>query len=135
MATAAKPVNYKLPTKITGALSDRLYEVRARRLALQKEVDALAAEEAAIKEHFINLLPKSETSGIAGKLCRVTVVNKTRPSVVDEDAFHKYVIKNKAWDLVPKSVNSAAVNERWDAGKEIPGIEAFNYPYVSINKV
>lgn len=127
-------VKYKFP-KAMGACADRLFELRNKRLAMQKEVDAVAAEESAIKEHIINTLPKSEASGVAGKLARVTVVTKQIPQVKDYDKFYAYVKKTNSFDLLQKRLSDAAIKERWEAGKVIPGVESFNAVSVSINKI
>lgn len=131
--TAENP-KFKFP-KTMGACADRLYELRQKRLEMQKEVDKIAAEEAALKEHIINTLPKSEASGVAGKLARVTVITKVVPQVKDWDAFYKYVKKTGEFDLMQRRINDGAIKERWEAGKEIPGVEHFNTVSVSINKV
>jgi hypothetical protein len=125
---------FKLP-KTMGACADRLYELRQQRLEVQKTVDKLAAEEAALKEHIINTLPKSEASGVAGKLARVTVVNKVVPQVEDWDAFYKFVKKTGSFDLLQRRLTDQAIKERWEAGKEVPGIKHFTATTVSINKV
>ena len=125
---------FKLP-KSLGACADRLYELRQRRLAVQKEVDKLAAEEAALREHIINTLPKSEASGIAGKLARVTVITKQVPQVKDWDAFYKFVKKTGSFDLLQRRLTDQAMKERWEAGKEVPGVEHFNAVSISLNKV
>lgn len=125
---------YKFP-KALGACADKLFELRAKRLAMQKEVDAVEAEEKAYKEHIINTLPKSEASGVAGKLARVTVVTKEVPQVKDWDAFYKFVKKTGQFDLLQRRLTDAAIKERWEHGKEIPGVEHFNAVSVSINKV
>lgn len=127
-------IKYKFP-KAMGACADKLFELRNKRLATQKEVDAVAAEETALKNHIIENLPKSEASGVAGKLARVTVVTKQIPQVKDWDAFYKYVKKTGSFDLMQKRLTDAAIKERWEAGKEIPGVEHFNAVSVSINKV
>lgn len=127
-------IKYKFP-KAMGACADKLFELRNKRLAMQKEVDAVAAEETALKNHIIENLPKSEASGVAGKLARVTVVTKQIPQVKDWDAFYKYVKKTGSFDLMQKRLTDAAIKERWEAGKEIPGVEHFNAVSVSINKV
>lgn len=127
-------LNYKFP-KAMGACADRLYELRNKRLAMQKEVDAVASEESALKEHIINTLPKSEASGVAGKLARVTVVTKQVPQVEDYDKFYAFVKKTGSFDLLQKRLSDAAIKERWEAGKEVPGVKAFNAVSVSINKV
>jgi hypothetical protein len=130
----ATEVKYKFP-KALGACADKLFELRNKRLAEQKKVDEIAAEETALKNHIIENLPKSEASGVAGKLARVTVVTKQIPQVKDWDAFYKYVKKTGSFDLMQKRLTDAAIKERWEAGKEVPGVEHFNAVSVSINKV
>lgn len=119
-----------------GKCADKLYELRQNRLAMQKEVDAVAAEEKALKAHVINNLPKSKASGIAGKTARVTVVTKEEPIIEDHDAFRKYLNRTKRFDLAHRARPSApAIRELWDEGKEIPGVGKFNIVTVSLNKV
>lgn len=130
----ATEVKFKFP-KALGACADKLFELRNKRLAEQKKVDEIAAEETALKNHIIENLPKSEASGVAGKLARVTVVTKQVPQVKDWDAFYKYVKKTGSFDLMQKRLTDAAIKERWEAGKEVPGVEHFNAVSVSINKV
>lgn len=133
MSTAEKP-KFKFPKQL-GACADKLYELRQKRLEQQKVVDAIEAEEKALKEHIINTLPKSEASGVAGKLARVTVVTKEVPQVEDWDAFYKFVKKTGQFDLMQRRLTDAAIKERWENGKEIPGVKHFQAVTVSINKV
>ncbi|UOF79435.1 D/-alanyl-D/-alanine carboxypeptidase [Caudoviricetes sp.] len=125
---------FKFP-KTLGACADRVYELRQKRLEAQKVVDALQEEETALREHIINTLPKSEATGAAGKVARVTVVTKQIPQVKDWQAFYAYVKKNNAWDLMQRRLAAAAVTERWEAGKTVAGVEAFTAVTLSVNKV
>lgn len=125
---------FKIP-KTLGACADRVYELRAKRLAAQKAVDLIEEEEKAIKEHLINNLPKSEASGVAGKSARVTVVTKEVPQVKDWDAFYKHVKKTGDFDLFQRSISKAAVQARWDMNKKVPGVESFDAVTLSITKV
>lgn len=132
MATEKK---YRFP-RTMGKCADKLYDLRQKRLTMQKEVDAVAAEEKALKAHIIDNLPKSQASGIAGKTARVTVVTKEEPQIKDHDAFRKYLNRTKRFDLAYKMRPAApAIREMWEDGKEIPGIEKFNVVTVSLNKV
>jgi len=132
-ATETKP-KFKFPKQL-GSCADKLYELRQKRLEQQKVVDAIEAEEKALKEHIINTLPKSEASGVAGKLARVTLVTKEVPQVEDWDAFYKHVKKTGQFDLLQRRLTDAAIKERWEHGKEIPGVKHFQAVTVSINKV
>lgn len=127
-------VKYKFP-KTLGACADRLFELRAKRQSAQKVADEIEAEEKAMKAHIIDNLPKSEASGVAGKLCRVTAVTKEIPQLKDSEAFFKYVKKTGRFDLMQRRLSDAAIKEMWDDGKEVPGIDHFNAVTLSINKI
>lgn len=125
---------FKFP-KTIAACGDKAYELRIKRLAMQKEVDAIEAEEKALKEHIIQTLPKSEATGVAGRVARATVVTKEVPQVEDWEAFYKHVKKTGEFDLLNRALNKSAVEERWDHGKKVPGVKAFTAVSVSLAKV
>ena len=125
---------YKFP-KALGACADKLYQLRALRLAEQKRVDVIEAEESALREHIISTLPKSEASGVAGKVARVAVLTKTVAQVQDWDALYKYVARTKQFDLLQRRVSDAAVKARWEDGKAVPGVDKFNAVTVSVTKL
>jgi hypothetical protein len=128
---AAKPI--KLP-KTMGACADLLYETREKRLAAQKIVDELAKQEAAVREHIINNLPKSDT-GASGKRARVSVITKQVPQVKDWDKFYAHVKKTGQFELMQRRLADTAIRERWDNGKQVPGVETFGVVSVSLNKI
>src|SRR5574337_1432668 len=111
---------YKFP-KTLAACADRLYELREKRLAGQKLVDEVEAEEKALKAHLIEQLPKSEASGVAGRLCRVSVVTKQIPQVTDWTALYAHIKKTGSFDLLNRALNKRAVEERYAAGKTVAG--------------
>lgn len=132
---AAKKREFKFPKQI-GTCADRLYEVKKKRLEAQKIVDALKEEESALKNHIINTLPKSEASGVAGKVARVTVVTKEEPMIEDMETFRKYINRSRRFDLAQKlRPSSVAVRDMWESGKDVPGIKKFNVVTISLNKV
>ena len=125
---------FKLP-KSLAQCADLLFTTRESRLSLAKQVEALAAQETVIKNHLIDNLPKSEATGVAGKLCRVTIVTKPRPQVEDWDALRAFVKKTGNWQLIQKRLSDVAVKEFWEAGKAVPGVDSYVDTTVSINKV
>lgn len=131
----ARPEAPRSIPKTLGAAVDALYSTRQRRLEVQKEVDALASFEAELKEHLIQTLPKSDASGVAGRLARATITTKIVPTVEDWDLFYAYVRKTKDFSLLQKRVGEAAIAERWDAGKEVPGVARFRAVGVGVNKL
>ena len=123
------------PPKTIGACADALYETKQARLALQKQVDELEKRETLIKNHIIATLPKSQASGVAGRVARVTVVSKEVPQVENWDQLYAYVKKTGAFELLQRRLADAAIKERWDAGKKVPGVKTFTITTVSLNKL
>lgn len=140
MATSKAADNLPPLPKTLAACADQLFIIRTERLKLQQSVAALEARESALREHLIKNLPKSQASGIAGKLARVSVVTKTVVQVTDWDALNAYVLKNGkknpgVFALYQRRVGDAAVREMWAAGKEVPGTAPLDVPVISMNKL
>lgn len=120
--------------KTMGSCADLLYELRNARLDLQKVIDEVSKKESSIKEHIINTLPKSDT-GAAGQLARVTVKTAPVPQVKDWDVLYKYIKKTGSFDLLHRRLSSKAVEDRWENGKDVPGVEEFMVTSVTLNKL
>lgn len=124
----------KIPKSLAGA-ADLLYTIRQKRYDLNTEIDKLKEQEAALREHLLSQLPTTGATGVAGEVGAVNIVPKVGVKVIDRDAFRAYVVRHHAWDLMTQGVNGAAVRERWDEGKEVPGTEPNPYSELSVTKV
>ena len=117
-----------------GTLADMLYNLKAERSTAQKAVDRLKARENEITEHIINVLPKSNATGVAGKYARVAVTVKDYPTITDKDALHKYIVANDAWDISTAAINAAAIKARWEVGEKVDGVGTYTKATVSCVK-
>ncbi len=138
MATA-KPAAFKIPAKLAD-VADLLHTTRNERLALDRASEELKKREGLLANELINKLPKSNATGIAGKLVRVAIVNKEVVTVADWDVLHDYIIKNAkknpgVWALMNKAVGVAGVKEMWERGVAVPGVTKLAVPTVSVNKI
>jgi len=124
---------FKVPETL-GACADLLHDLQEERFRLQKLVVAQEVKETAIREHIIRTLSDTE-GGAVGLRYKVTKERHTKPVVKDWAEFWKYVYKNKASEFLQRRVSDGAIQERWDAGKKIPGVEAFTYIKLSLTKV
>lgn len=121
--------------KALGACADLLFRLKAERLAAQKRLEAMQRDESALKEHIIAALPKSQASGVAGKVARVTVYNKEIPQVEDWEKLYAYVKKKGRFDLLQRRLSEKAVSDMLEDGEKVPGVKVFKTPTVSLNKV
>ena len=140
MATATKKTVTFTAPKTLAECGDQLYSTREQRLALQKQVDELQAQETFLREHLINNLPKSNATGVAGKLVRVAIETKTVYQAKDWDLVRGYIkstaTKNPGvWGLLNKALNQATVKEIYESGKKVPGVDTLEVKVVSMNKI
>jgi hypothetical protein len=131
---AEKKKVYKFPKSI-GSCADLLWNLQEKRRQAQRLVDAREEEEKALRAHIIEVLPKSETTGVSGKLANVQVQTKVVGTVEDWDALWKYILKTKSTDLIGKRLVQEAVDARWSENKVIPGVKSFNAIKLSLTKV
>jgi hypothetical protein len=136
MATEAP--KFKSPKKCDGTVADRYYTLMQKRLELNRLAAEIEAEEKFLKAYIIDTLPMSNATGIAGHLCRVSVVPKVRPDLTDFDLFTEFVAKNRkkgTFALLNRALNAKSVKEYWDAGKEVPGVIQTQYKSLSYSKI
>jgi hypothetical protein len=129
-----------VPPKNLAACADAYYTKREERLALERKAALVGAEENACREYLINNLPKSQASGISGKVARVAVENKDVYTVKDWDGVWGYIIKNVKkmpglTGMLQRRINESMVKEMAEAGKLIPGVEKIEVPVVRLNKL
>ena len=122
-------------TRQLAAAADALYQARVKRLALQKEVDNIAKEEARHREFIIENLSKSQAGGIKGRVARAELKTKRVVRIENWDEFSAFVLKNKRLDLLQRRPSDAAIEELWEARKKVPGAEPFDVVSVSCTKI
>jgi len=145
MPAAKKPT--PLP-KTLAACGDLLYLTRQDRLMVQKDVEAHKDLENRLKEKLINELPKGEASGVAGRVARVSIGTDRVPSLKDWDKLCRWVLKQSeahkrkktGLELEPFAVFTRAlskefIEQSWDNGVEVEGVEPFTVVKVSVNKI
>ncbi len=124
----------KLP-KTPGLMADRLYKLKDLKSDLNAKLKALDEERVAIENALIELLPKDDSTGVQGKLARVSLVIKDVPQAEDWDKIRTYIRKTGDWEILTKGLKSAYIQELWDDGKRVPGIGVFTKVSISLNKV
>lgn len=130
--------NVKFPAKL-GSCIDMAYNLRAERIAYQREVDAKLAEmkaaEQAIEDHIINKFSKSEIEGAKGNVASASITRAIYPKVVDWEKVYAHIKKTGQFDLMERRMAKAAFRERYEAGVLVPGTEAFEKMDLSLTKV
>lgn len=121
--------------KAIGTCIDKLYTMRAERLAAQKVVDKMKKDEQDLEDHILKQFGKSELNGAKGSVATAAVKTIRTVNLTDWDQFVAWVAKTKAWDCLRRQPSVTAVKERWEAGDQVPGTEPFDKIDLSLTKV
>lgn len=114
---------------------DQYYNVRLARLEKDKEAAELKKQETELKQFLIDNISKSDATGVCGRMMRATLRVKPEPTAEDWEAIRKYVTRYKAWDILQKRLSTTAIKERWDDGKQIPGVGTIQVVDVSLTSL
>lgn len=124
----------RLTAKLGSAVDD-YHDLRQLRLALDKVVSAMKAEETRLTNHIIDNLDKRDEGGAVGKRFKAVIRQETVPQVVNWPEFYAFVKKKDAFDLLNRAINKAAFKERMEQGVKVPGTDTFTALKLSVTKL
>jgi len=107
--------------QIEGAVAE-WRAVRAQRLAVEKEADAIKRCETDLKNFIVLAMQSQAYEGIV-KDGRMTYVRTSQvPTASDRGAFEKYILDTGDLSLLQFRPAVGAIREQMDNGVEVPGI-------------
>jgi hypothetical protein len=125
---------FPVPSSIPEAV-DLYYTTRQRRLDLQKKTDELDEIEKALKSYLIEALNSEESMGMAGKIARVEIKEKEKPTITDWHQTMKWIAETESWDCIQRKLSDRAIKDRWEEGEEIPGVGKIVVKELSLHRV
>jgi hypothetical protein len=117
-----------------GTLIDGLYDLRAQRLAIEKQVEELKSHEAATKEEIISLLRKAGLEGAKGETATASIQYKTKANVTDWDKVYSFIRDNDMFALLQKRLTATLWAALQEDGILVPGTEVQPYQDLSLTK-
>lgn len=120
--------------KTLGGIADLLYKTKVTLAEATKVAKVIEDKKKAIEAHIIDTFSAEETKGAMGKFGCVEIKSKTRYTIEDDVGFKKYIIKNKAWDLLTKALGKKGIEDRIEAGENLPFLKTFHQKVVSCTK-
>lgn len=118
-------VTAKLVAKPIGEMVDDLATLRDRKRELEAQVKEIEGEYAALEEQLMERLKAEKTDASRGSKASCSITKNVVANVIDWDAFHEYIRKNKYFHLLQRRVSDTAYRELLEAGKKVAGVEPF----------
>ncbi len=132
MATAKKAPAFP---KTVGAKVDMLIELRDKKKAAQEVVDEIDGEMKALEAQLLEQMDKEGTTQVRGKAATASVSETTVFNLTDDDAFFKFVHRNKYYHLLQRRLSAPAVREIFETKGVVPGCEPFVKRSVNLRAV
>jgi hypothetical protein len=130
--TAKKKTTSRAMPKTLGAAIDAYSDLRDERLELSRRVDEMKEREALHRQNCIKLLRKAKLTKGSGVKATCSIKADAVPVVTDWEAFHAFVAKEDAFDLLQRRLNPAAFRDRWEEGVTIEGTKTETVLKVSL---
>lgn len=118
----------------TGKAIDEIAQLQLKCDRLQAALLVAEREVAAKKEKLLKRLKKSALDGARGRVGVASVLEEDVPTMEDFMTVWKWARKNNAPEIFQKRLSSTAVRERWEAGKNVPGVGRFHRVVLRINQ-
>ena len=117
-----------------GSMIDGLYDLRAQRLAIEKQVEELKAAETEMREAIIGTLKESGLEGAKGEAATASLQYKIKPNVQDWDAVYAYIRENDMFALLQKRLTTTLWAALQEDGITVPGTEGIPIVDLSLTK-
>ena len=117
-----------------GSMIDGLYDLRAQRLAIEKQVEELKAAETEMREAIIGTLKESGLEGAKGETATASLQYKIKPNVQDWDAVYDYIRENDMFALLQKRLTTTLWAALQEDGITVPGTEGIPIVDLSLTK-
>lgn len=118
-------------------VADIWFSTYTERLAADKVAAKLKTQEEAAKALLLEQMRMQGLTAIGGAKVRVGMdpTPDYQPHIKDWEVFYKYILKTKDFSLLERRPGRAAIKERWEDGKEVPGVEKFPVYKLTRNEV
>jgi len=107
-----------------GQRIDKLYELRAQRLAGQKKVDELKVQEDIEKVKISDLLKANGMARSSGMVATASRTSKLVPVPTDWDSIFNWMSQTQSYDIVQRRLSTTAWLARHEDGILVPGTES-----------
>lgn len=133
------PITSELQLNLTKTLSDyatKLLNLRKQKAEVDAHLTQLKEEETELKRTLLAILDEQQLQGFRTENTIITITKKEQPSVVDYDAFWKFVISGDNSHFIQRRPSSTACIEYVNLyGTPVPGINLIPLRDISLRTV
>ena len=123
---------YADPLKEAADVVDRVFNIDREISDKEADISVLKEDRARQIDRLRTLVEGTGVTEVAGQLARAKMGLKSVPRVSDWQEVYAYIQVTGSFDLLHKRIGTKAVEERWNIGQNIPGIEQVVIPDIQV---
>ena len=116
------------------SLAQQYFKAKGHRLQADKVAAELKETETDLKTQLMNTLHSQGLNSVGDKQRVYAIVTSDEPQVEDWARLYQHVQNTGEFELLFRRINPAAVKERWELKKAVPGVGKFPVEKLSVTK-
>lgn len=128
--------------KTIGHVIDELWEIQQELDEIKLTISSLEESKREIQHRFdekekeiFQLFGKQDLDGAVGTNVVAKIDRRTVAKINDYEQLKKFILRNKAFDLLQRRISLTAYRERLADGKKVPGLEPVVLSSIKLKKL
>lgn len=115
-----------------GAEIDDLWAVRESKRRIEEQLTEIKKTIAEKEKLLLERMDREGLSKSTGSCATISVTENVKPSVVDWDAFYKFIARTKYYHLLERRPSVTGCRELFELKGKIPGVVPFSQRQINI---
>ena len=128
----ARAAAVKKPARTISVISDEVWAIKCKVTALNKQVDDLKREQAALEHELYEKAMEQGLEKGGGKTSTFSIAASTVPQVNNWDDFYDYIHTNKYYHLLQRRPSVEGCRELWRGNVYIPGVDQYTQSKITV---
>ena len=116
-------------------LADQYYTAKRLRMDKEREAFKLQEIETELKGQLISIMMQEKLTVVGGQSCIIRYKRKMKPHPADWSKIWGHIQSTGEFELLFKRLTDSAVQERWEAGIEVPGVDRFPIDDITVTPI
>ena len=121
-------------SKDLGKLSSELYELKAKKTALNAEISVLNGSIKLVEISILDEMNHQKLLKMADEHHTIYIARQIVPKVVNWDKFYEYIRQTNYFHMLEKRPSRTAFRESFELGQAVPGIDPVTFDEVRTRK-
>ena len=117
-----------------GGIAKQLFELKQKKADINAQLKLLNAEIKKVEIVLLKEMQDQDLTKVSGSYGTVYVSTQVTPSVVNWDAFYKYIQEHGYFHMLERRPSRLSFREAYEMGEQVPGVDPVVFDEVRTRK-